>query len=194
MRPHPKELESPDSADWMTRAQAHDPDLYRHSVLVSELCAEFSAHLKLTQQEHLTLTRAGLLHDIGKLRVSASLLQKPSRLTADEIDTMQEHAHLGYALLLEAGETDEVVLRVIRDHHERLDGTGYPRKLTAPDISFEVRMVTLCDVYAAITEPRPYTTAMSWQQALERMKQKRTRLDVDLLSAFALMIKARNDQ
>ena len=130
------------------------------------------------------------LHDIGKIKVPAAILKKPSPLTPEETKIVQAHAHLGYEMLLEDGETDELLLTTTRDHHERLDGSGYPRKLTAPDISVAVRIVTLCDVFAAMTEPRPYVVSMKWDEALATMAKKRTRLDLDLLGGFATMMTA----
>ncbi|WP_446741943.1 HD-GYP domain-containing protein [Silvibacterium acidisoli] len=179
-------------ARWMKLARAHDPILHLHCILVSELCACFSAFLDLPRDQQLGLTRAGLLHDIGKIKVLAAILQKPSPLTPQETQIVQGHAHFGHEMLLEDGETDELLLTTTRDHHERLDGSGYPRKLTAPDISIAVRIVTLCDVFAAMTEPRPYVAAMKWDEALAAMAKKRTRLDLDLLAAFATMMTAIN--
>jgi HD-GYP domain-containing protein (c-di-GMP phosphodiesterase class II) len=157
---------------------------------VSELCACFSAFLNLPLDQQIALTRAGLLHDIGKLKIPATILQKPSPLTPEETSIVQAHPYLGYEMLIESGETDELLLSITRDHHERLDGSGYPRQLTAPDISIAVRIVTLCDVFAAMTEPRPYVAAMTWDEALATMAKKRTRLDLDLLAGFATMMTA----
>ena len=177
-------------AHWVTLARAHDAVLHVHMLLVSELCAGFSAFLDQPVGEQRALARSGLLHDIGKIKVPSTILKKPSPLIGEELATVQAHAQLGYEMLLEAGETEETLLTATRDHHERLDGSGYPRKLTAEQISIPVRMVTLCDVFAAMTEPRPYAATMRWEEALERMAAKRTRLDVELLSAFGAMVKA----
>ena len=190
MTPLKTKHESRCNAHWMNAARAHDATLHLHSVHVSELCACFSAFLSLPMDQQTALARAGLLHDIGKIKVPAAILQKPSPLTPEETQIVQAHAYLGYEMLLEAGETDELLLTTTRDHHERLDGSGYPRKLTAPDISIAVRIVTLCDVFAAMTEPRPYVAAMKWDEALRAMAKKRTRLDLDLLAGFATMMTA----
>ncbi|MDE1161158.1 MAG: HD domain-containing protein [Acidobacteriaceae bacterium] len=183
---------SPHDAHWIKQAHAHDPVLHLHSLLVAQLCASFSAFLNYSVEEQRLLVRAALLHDIGKIRIPIELLQKPSPLTAEEFITVQSHAQIGYEMLVEAGETDKTLLTVTRDHHERLDGSGYPRKLTAGEISVSVRLVTLCDVFAAMTEPRPYAAPMLWDEALERMAAKSTRLDQELLSAFATMVAAMN--
>jgi putative nucleotidyltransferase with HDIG domain len=160
--------------------------------MVSRLSACFAAFLGRPNVEQHALARAGLLHDIGKVKVPAAILNQPFSLTPEQQSIMRAHSQRGYELLLEARETDEILLTVVRDHHERLDGTGYPRRLTAEQISWSVRMVTLCDVFAAMTEPRPYANVMRWDEALERMAAKRTRLDLGLLSAFATMVKEMN--
>ncbi|MBS1815449.1 MAG: HD domain-containing protein [Acidobacteria bacterium] len=175
---------------WMNAARAHDPTLHLHCVHVSELCACFSAFLNLPLDQQTALKRSGLLHDIGKLKLPAAILQKPSPLTPEETTIVQAHTYLGYEMLLENGETDELLLTTTRDHHERLDGSGYPRQLTAPEISAAVRIVTLCDVFAAMTEPRPYVAAMKWDEALATMAKMRNRLDHDLLAGFATMMTA----
>jgi putative nucleotidyltransferase with HDIG domain len=177
---------------WMKLARAHDPALYRHGIMVSRLSASFAAFLGCRSAEQHALARAGLLHDIGKIQIPAAILNQPFSLTTEQLSIVRPHSQCGYELLLEAGETDEILLTVVRDHHERLDGTGYPQNLTAGQISWPVRMVTLCDVFAAMTEPRPYADVMLWDEALDRMSTKRTRLDLDLLSEFAIMVKAMN--
>jgi len=184
--------ESRPDARWMKLARAHDPLLHHHSLLVAELCASFSAFLNYSNSERRILVRAALLHDIGKVKIPAEILRKPSPLTTQEFSTVKSHAQLGYEMLDQAGETDKTLLTVTRDHHERLDGSGYPRGLIAGEISVPVRVVTLCDVFAAMTEPRPYAEVMQWDEALERMAAKRARLDLELLSAFATMVTAMN--
>ncbi len=174
--------------DWMLRVEQHDPGLYRHSVGVGDLVLRFSAHLGYSPADCLVLQTAGMLHDIGKLNIARSVLQKPGNLSLDEIDLMQRHAHDGYQMLVSQAQYDQGIFDVVRDHHERLDGTGYPYGILAPAISTEVRMVTLCDVYLAMTEPRPYGIRYNRVAALERMAIKRDRLDQRLLNAFGEMI------
>jgi putative nucleotidyltransferase with HDIG domain len=175
---------------WMDVLWSHDPALHHHSVGVSELAACFSASLGFPSVKQRQLMRAALLHDVGKVRVPLSILIKPTSLSAEERDIMLCHAQWGYELLHESGERDDTVLTVVRDHHERLDGSGYPRGLYAAHIPPNVRIVTLCDVYMAITEVRPYGEVLSWEMALTRMFAKRTRLDMKLLKEFAKMIAA----
>ncbi|MEZ2346489.1 HD-GYP domain-containing protein [Terriglobus sp. RCC_193] len=174
---------------WMRRLASYDPALLRHSLFVSGLSASFSAFLGQHVIEQRTLALAGLLHDIGKIEIPLPILNKPSLLTPSEIEMMQSHPRLGYEMLRKDGETNRTVLAVVRDHHERLDGSGYPRSLRATEIPVSVRLVTICDVFAAMTEVRPYAEPMRRDDALERMAGKRTRLDMELVSAFTAMVK-----
>ncbi len=176
---------------WMYRALEHEPGLYRHSVLVSELTAYFAAFLGYSSVEQRCFSRAALLHDIGKVRIPTVILKKPEALTSEETLTIHSHPGIGYNLLRREGETDETLLTIVRDHHERLDGSGYPRGIYGKDISIPVRMVTLCDVFAAITETRPYADRLTWNHALDCMFAKQTRLDMELLTQFAAMVTSR---
>jgi putative nucleotidyltransferase with HDIG domain len=169
---------------WMQVAQCHDSDLRRHSIRVSELAAAFGANLGFSSVDQDLLTEAALLHDIGKTEISLNLLLKPTALTQSETTEMHSHAKAGYLLLMAEGGYSNLTLGVVRDHHERLDGTGYPKGLLAPDISDPVRIVTLCDVYAAMTEPRVYSVPLKCKEALSIMAMKRTRLDLRLLKLF----------
>lgn len=180
------------NSGWMERARQHDSVLHLHSVIVSELTAAFCEYIGVSLAQQRRIVRAALLHDIGKLQIPAPLLQKTGLLTSEEFQLIQAHPELGYELLRRAGETDEIVLCVARDHHERLDGTGYPRKVREGEIPAYVRIVTLCDVFAAITEYRTYAPPLSRDKALELMFAKRTRLDMPLLEKFAAMVATMN--
>jgi len=123
----------------MQAASAHDSDLCQHSVRVSQLAAAFSAKLGFSFADQDLLTEAALLHDIGKTEISLKLLLKPATLTQKETIEMRSHAKAGYLLLMAEGGYSTLTLGVVRDHHERLDGTGYPNGLLAADISDPVR-------------------------------------------------------
>jgi putative nucleotidyltransferase with HDIG domain len=91
----------------MAQARDHDPALHHHCLLVAELCAQFSAFLNFSIAEQRILTRAGLLHDIGKIEITPAVLTKPLGLATEEIAIVRTHTELGYELLLEAGESDK---------------------------------------------------------------------------------------
>ena len=102
------------------------------------------------------ITTAAALHDVGKLEVPDHILQKPGRLTAAEYGVMQVHAAAGHALLKAAGEDDEMVLGLVRHHHERMDGTGYPDGLKHDQIPTLARYFAVIDSFDAMTSLRPY--------------------------------------
>jgi putative nucleotidyltransferase with HDIG domain len=175
---------------WMRLAQEHDLYLYRHSLAVSELARTFAAFLGFSSADQSRLWTAGLLHDIGKIRIPVELLGKPIALNLAETTEMREHPLMGERLLEAEGYFAVDTLMAVRNHHERLDGTGYPFGLRATEISEPVRIVTLCDIFAAMTEERPYATPCGWKNALETMTAKRTWLDLRLMKQFATMTTA----
>ena len=173
------------------RMKLHDPHLYAHSVSVSGLTLTFAANLGFSLRDQRLLAQAAMLHDVGKLRISASLLQKPTALDEQEWTLIHAHPALGCSLLEREGVTESVILDVVQNHHERLDGTGYPAGISGTQVSEATRLVTLCDVFAAMTETRHYGTPYTWQTALARMAAMRSRLDMQFLHYFAGMIAAR---
>ncbi|WP_350448934.1 HD-GYP domain-containing protein [Paracidobacterium acidisoli] len=172
------------------RLKLHDPHLYAHSVRVSGLTVAFAAHLGFSPRDQRLLAQAAMLHDVGKLRIAASLLQKPTALDEQEWKLIHAHPALGRSLLEDEGITESVVLDVVQNHHERLDGTGYPAGISGTQVSEATRVITLCDVFAAMTETRHYGKPYTWQDALARMATKRTRLDLQFLHYFAGMVAA----
>ena len=169
-------------------AQEHDYVLHQHSIRVAELTATFAAFLGYSETDRSRVAVGALFHDIGKLKIDAALLRKPSPLTPIEIKKMHEHPDLGRNMLAGEGVRDEIILAIVGKHHERLDGSGYPAGLHRSAICEPVRIVTLCDVFAAMTEPRPYAITLPSFEALSLMAAKRTRLDLPLLDQFASMI------
>jgi putative nucleotidyltransferase with HDIG domain len=114
------------------------------------------------------LAVGGLLHDVGKLAVPNDILQKPGALTDDEFDVIKKHPEAGGDLVRELGFSKQVA-RLVLDHHERLDGTGYPRGLGAPDLDIETRILALCDVFDALMSKRVYREAWTLEHALEHL-------------------------
>ena len=112
------------------------------------------------------LAVAGLLHDIGKLQIPADILRKPGPLTDEEYRTIQTHPQAGADLLAHLGSFDEEI-PIVLAHHERLDGHGYPHGLTGEQIPLEARILSICDVFDALTKARPYREAWTRDRALE---------------------------
>jgi putative nucleotidyltransferase with HDIG domain len=117
------------------------------------------------------LAIGGLLHDVGKLAVPNEILQKPGPLTDEEFDVIKTHPEIGSELVHELGFSKRV-RRLVMDHHERLDGSGYPRGLGAPDLDIETRILAVCDVFDALLSKRVYRDAWALDDALSLLRQE----------------------
>jgi HD-GYP domain-containing protein (c-di-GMP phosphodiesterase class II) len=132
-----------------------------------------------------TLATGGLIHDIGKLSVPDSILKKPGALDADEYAVIKRHPEQGVKLLEELGGFTEGVTRLVRDHHERLDGAGYPRGLCADELELDTRILTTCDVYDALISPRVYRPAWTHDDAMALLRsQSGTAFDARCVDAL----------
>lgn len=169
--------------DWVRAVQKFDDATHQHCLLVAALAAAFSGALGLRPTDRHHLTRAALLHDVGKVHVPIEILNKPGRLTHSETVVMRTHAECGHAMLVGAG-FDDSLLAAVRSHHEMIDGTGYPDGLRGREIPDFVRLVTVCDVYGALIERRPYRTSMSGPDAFDILQSMTGQLDDDLIRAF----------
>jgi HD-GYP domain-containing protein (c-di-GMP phosphodiesterase class II) len=168
----------------MKLAREHDLMFYQHIVHVGSLAAAFTASLGYSSQDRRQIVQASLLHDLGKVGIPLGLLNKPRCLSPTEVEQMRRHPQIGYAMLRDEVQED-AILEVILHHHERLDGSGYPDGLRGGEISDPVRLVAICDTYAAMTESRPYGTPLSAQEAIRTMLSMENRLDPMLVGAFA---------
>ena len=153
----------------LARIKAADDYTYMHSVAVCALMVALARRLGLSEAETRSAGVAGLLHDLGKAAIPLAVLNKPGKLTDEEFALIKTHPVKGHAMLLASGTVDEVALDVCLHHHEKTDGSGYPKGLAAADISLFARMGAVCDVYDAITSNRPYKTGWDPAEALRRM-------------------------
>ncbi len=149
---------------------AKSPYTAGHSERVSLYTDMIAEQLGLSQERRRWLRRGALLHDVGKLGVSNSILDKPGKLDQDEWGRVQEHARFTEEILGRIGAFAELA-KVAGAHHERLDGKGYPRGLKAEDISLETRIITTADIFDAITAERPYRGATPVLETLAIMEQ-----------------------
>lgn len=149
---------------------AKSPYTQGHSVRVALYTDLIAAQLGLSPARRRWLKRGALLHDVGKLGVSNAVLDKPGKLDAEEWEAVQRHAAYTEAILSRIGAFGELA-RVSGAHHERLDGKGYPRGLSADDISLETRIITTADIFDAITAERPYRAAVPIPRTLEIMAE-----------------------
>lgn len=172
----------------MTRLKSKDEVTFLHSLSVSALMILFSRHLGLDESVVLALGTAGLLHDVGKLEIPHEVLNKEGRLNEEEVRMIRAHPEKGHALLSRQEGISEIVLDVCLNHHERLDGRGYPRKLSHGQISLHARLAAICDVYDAITSVRPYKAPWSAREALQWMLANEGHFDRRLVRKFALCL------
>ncbi len=140
------------------------------------------------------LAIGGLVHDVGKLSVPNEILQKPEALTDDEYEVIKRHTELGSELVRQLGFSAQVA-RLVLDHHERLDGSGYPRGLGAPDLDIETRILAVCDVFDALLSKRVYRPAWSLDKALELLsRESGTSFDPACVEALERVIGREQDQ
>lgn len=145
--------------------EGHTRRVALRAVLVGE-------ELGLAPNRLRVLATGGLLHDIGKLSVPDEILKKPSSLDDGEFDVIKRHPEWGHKLLGELGGFSDSVRRLVLDHHERLDGRGYPNGRTAHDLDIETRILTVCDVYDALLSVRVYRDAWSHDKAMDLLRKE----------------------
>jgi putative nucleotidyltransferase with HDIG domain len=141
-----------------------------HSERVTLFADLIAEQLGVSPEQRRWLRRAALLHDIGKLGVSNTILDKPAKLDDDEWVAMKKHTTLGEMILSRIAAFQDLAA-IAGSHHEKLDGTGYPRGLKGAEISLEIRMVTTADIFDALTADRPYRAAMPVDKALSIMTE-----------------------
>jgi putative nucleotidyltransferase with HDIG domain len=168
---------------WLDRVWTHDDATYQHCLLVAGVAAKFSLHLGFSTDDRHHFVRAALLHDLGKARIPLSILNKPGRLDETEMTIMRTHPVIGYEKLKGTG-CDDVTLGAVRHHHEMLDGTGYPDGLSGDAIGDTVRLMTICDIYSALTEKRVYKPAMPTSVAMAILSDMKGRLEDGLVQSF----------
>ena len=163
---------------------AKSPFTARHSQGVKQAALAIGEAMGLPQERLHMLGRAALLHDIGKLSVPNSILDKAGRLSEAEFATVQGHALLSGKILSRVTFFTEIAT-IAGQHHEKLDGTGYPHRLTGRQLSLESRLMAVADVYAALSEERPYRAGLEWPQIAAIMERDVPgKLDADCYEAL----------
>ncbi|WP_153116864.1 HD-GYP domain-containing protein [Rhodocyclus tenuis] len=153
----------------MRRLKHLDDYTYLHSVAVCTMLAAFARELDMELADIHSMALGGLLHDIGKARVSAAILNKPKRLTEKEFIHVKSHVVLGADMLRQMPGVPPLAFAVLELHHERFDGTGYPQALSGEQISVAGRMAAIVDVYDSITSERCYQAAISPAEAIRKL-------------------------
>jgi putative two-component system response regulator len=152
----------------MARAvEAKDEYTQGHIERVANLAVSMGRALELSKKETKALYYGGALHDIGKLGIPHEILNKPGPLTSDEWEIMRRHPEIGYKICLPLGETLGFALDIIRYHHEKMDGSGYPYGLEGNEIPAVARIMAVADMYDALVTDRPYRKGMSREKAMD---------------------------
>lgn len=166
---------------------AKSPFTYRHSMGVAEVAREIAEALALSPDRCQLVRRAALLHDLGKLAVPNTILDKTGKLTAEEWEVVVQHPRLTREILARIKPFEEIAI-IAGAHHERLDGSGYPEKLTAKDLCLEARLIAVADFYRALTEDRPYRMGMPHDDAMAILRKQA--LDTDCVEALEVARRA----
>lgn len=155
----------------LARLKTADDYTYMHSVAVCALMIALARQLKLDERQTRAAGVAGLLHDLGKALMPMDVLNKPGKLTDEEFAIIKTHPEEGHKLLLGSTGADEIALDVVLHHHEKTDGSGYPKRLKDSEISLYAKMGAVCDVYDAITSNRPYKAGWDPAESLRKMAE-----------------------
>ncbi len=156
----------------MLRLAEKDPSTEGHTRRVATLAVQLGEQLHLPADRLRLLALGGLLHDMGKLSVPDAILNKPGKLTDEEFDVIRSHPGAGRELLTELGGFPPLVLDLVESHHERLDGRGYPNRADAGALDLEVRILTVADVYDALTADRVYRDAWPAERAFALLDEE----------------------
>lgn len=163
---------------------ARDPAIAGHCRRVGRLAARFARELRLPPETQRMLDRAGQLHDLGKLGIPESILNKPEQLTAEEFRVVRQHAMLGHRALC-AIPGFQSLLPAILHHHENWDGSGYPAGLAGERIPLPARVLRIVDSFDALTSQRPYRPALAIDSAVEILAgESGTSFDPQLVTQF----------
>jgi putative two-component system response regulator len=154
--------------------EGKDPYTHGHCERLADFSARLGEHLGLPEEQIIALRRGGVVHDIGKIAVPDAILLKPGRLSEDEWKLIREHPVVGERICAPL-KSFRTVLPIIRHHHERFDGSGYPDGLRGESIPITARVLQIVDVYDALTTERPYKHAFSITEALQTMKEEVSR-------------------
>ncbi len=168
----------------VARLKTADDYTFLHSVAVSALMVALARELGLGEEQRREAAMGGLLHDLGKAKMPLHILNKPGRLSDEEFDLMRQHPAAGERLLRASGVENAAVLHMVRHHHERMDGAGYPDALDEAAIPLLTRMSAVCDVYDAITSNRPYKPGWDPAESLRRMASWQGHFDPRVFKAL----------
>ncbi|WP_235937621.1 HD-GYP domain-containing protein [Marinobacter caseinilyticus] len=174
---------------WMTRIKSDDAYTAEHCMRVAVYAIAFGRFIGLPSDDLEVVGLCGMLHDIGKLKISHAILNKPGELTPAEMEEMRRHSELGFELLQSQHTLEPIVADVSRHHHERIDGKGYPQQLEEWQISRYARLISIVDAFDAITSNRCYRKGLSASDALRILYRGRgEQFDAAMIESFIRMV------
>jgi len=180
--------------DSLIAVSSYDYYTYTHSVDVSIYALGLGRELGLLPSTLNLLGEAGILHDVGKSQIDINIVNKPGRLGAEEFEQMKQHPGFSYQVLMQHGVKNPAIISGVRDHHEKLNGKGYPRGLKDGEISKFARIIAIADIFNALTTRRSYKPALTTFEALKIMKHDMAgELDEEMLKRFIYMMSGKHN-
>jgi diguanylate cyclase (GGDEF)-like protein/PAS domain S-box-containing protein len=176
-------------------SEIKDHHIRGHQERTSLWAAALAEGMGLPPERVLDIRIAGLLHDIGKISISERILNKPGKLTKEEFAKIKEHAPLGATIMISEAEALQQLAAIVRHHHERFDGKGYPDGLSQEEIPLEARILAVADVFDAMTHERSYRKAQSREEAIAELERGAgTQFDPAVVKAFLALVKGPDEE
>jgi PAS domain S-box-containing protein/putative nucleotidyltransferase with HDIG domain len=178
----------------VSAVEVRDPYTAGHQIRSTDLASAIATEMGLLQDKIEAIRMAGPIHDIGKLSVPAEILSKPTKLKNIEFSLIKEHARVGFEVLKDV-ESPWPLAEIVYQHHERMDGSGYPRQLKGDEILIEARILAVADVVESMSSHRPYRPALGLDAALEEIENnKGTLYDADVVDACLILFRVKGFQ
>ncbi len=172
--------------------EAHDPYTAGHELRVGQIAADIAREMGWSEEQCNTLRLIGLVHDIGKMSIPSEILSKPGKLSAIEFELVKTHAEQGYQILHDV-EFPLPIAEIIRGHHERMDGSGYPQGLKGEEILIESRILAVADVLEAMASNRPYRASLGIEAAISEIETNRGSLfDPEVVDAMLRLFREKD--
>ena len=165
-----------------------DPYTGGHQQRVSQLAVAIAEEMNLSEEKIIPIRYAALVHDVGKIKIPSSILIKPGKITGTEMDMIRTHSYYGKEIL-KTVEFPWPISEMIYQHHERLDGSGYPQRLKASEIMLEAKILAVADVVEAMLSHRPYRSSLGMERTISELKNNRGILyEEDVVDACLILL------
>ncbi|MBO6108862.1 MAG: HD-GYP domain-containing protein [Eubacterium sp.] len=168
----------------ISQLRTSDEYTFRHSVDVATIAMVIAKNMGLSMNEIHDIGIAGLLHDMGKSKIPTEILNKPAKLTDQEFEVMKQHPVLGYRILQEKKDFKDIISIAVLQHHEKINGKGYPMGVTEDKITKYARILSVADVYDALVTNRPYKKPLSQRNAVDILMSMTGELDIKVMQIF----------